>query len=222
MIPEAILFDCDGVLVDSEVIYGAVELEWLTRIGLRYDPDTYRTRFTGLDPRSFTREIRADHAAQTGTAFPDTFFNEMNAEIRRRLDRDLTAVSGIKDLLDRLSDRPMAVASSSRLERLTAKLRQTGLIDRFAPHIYSGEQVPNGKPSPDLFLFAAARLGVAPPACLVIEDSVNGVKAGRAAGMTVWGFAGGGHADARLAERLIQAGAQRAFSSHDQMAAAFP
>jgi beta-phosphoglucomutase-like phosphatase (HAD superfamily) len=101
------------------------------------------------------------------------------------------------------------VASSSTKEGLERKLRQVGLWSHFEPHVYSADHVANAKPAPDLFLHAAEKLGVRPDECLVLEDSVNGVVAGRAAGMRVWGFLGGGHVHDRLGERLIAAGAER-------------
>jgi len=102
-----------------------------------------------------------------------------------------------------------AVASSSTKEGLERKLKQVGLWPHFEPHVYSADHVVNAKPAPDLFLHAAERLGVRPDECLVLEDSVNGVTAARAAGMRVWGFLGGGHVYGRLGERLTAAGAER-------------
>lgn len=110
------------------------------------------------------------------------------------------------------------MASSSTKEGLERKLRQVGLWDHFGGHVYSAEHVTNAKPAPDLFLHAAAQLGIAPVDCLVIEDSVNGVKAGIAAGMTVWGFLGGGHADDGLAARLTGAGAVKILSDWPDVA----
>lgn len=129
------------------------------------------------------------------------------------MDAELEAVPGIQDVLERWQG-PKAVASSSSLRRLQEKLSQTGLARYFHPHVYSGEQVQNGKPAPDLFLFAADRLDLSPDRCLVIEDSANGVRAAAAAGMTVWGFTGGGHADAGLASRLSDAGAAQVVPDH--------
>jgi beta-phosphoglucomutase-like phosphatase (HAD superfamily) len=102
-----------------------------------------------------------------------------------------------------------AVASSSTREGLERKLRQVGLWEHFAPHVYSADHVVHAKPAPDLFLHTAEALGVAPDECLVLEDSVNGVIAARAAGMRVWGFLGGGHSHDRLGARLTAAGAER-------------
>jgi HAD superfamily hydrolase (TIGR01509 family) len=104
---------------------------------------------------------------------------------------------------------PKAVASSSRPAFLREKLTLGGLVDLFEPHIYSTELVARGKPHPDIFLYAAEKLGVASARCLVIEDSVNGVQSGLAAGMTVWGFVGGGHCDEAMGERLLHEGAHR-------------
>ncbi len=213
----AILFDCDGVLVDSEVIYVEVERAHLSRIGLTYSLSDYQSRFNGLTSTDFFAAVAEDYKALGKGPFPDDFASALDEATLIRLDQDLAAVSGIEGLLDAYKG-PKAVASSSRLQRLHRKLRKTGLHHHFAPHIYSGEQVEKGKPAPDLFLHSAAKLQKEPGECLVIEDSVNGVLAGLAAGMTVWGFAGGGHADETLKSRLLDAGAAEAFSSHGEMA----
>src|SRR5207248_156325 len=111
-----------------------------------------------------------------------------------------------------------AVASSSTKEGLERKLRQVGLWQYFEPHVYSADHVQNAKPAPDLFLHAAERLGVAPKQCLVLEDSVHGVTAARAAGMRVWGFLGGGHVHDRHGVRLTAAGAERLVQDWPQAA----
>jgi beta-phosphoglucomutase-like phosphatase (HAD superfamily) len=114
----------------------------------------------------------------------------------------------------------MAVASGSGLERLEHSLKLTRLWDLFAPHIYSTEQVANGKPAPDIYLFAANKLGVNPSQCLVIEDSEHGACAGKAAGMTVYGFTGGSHCNRAWDVRLQQAGADAVFSDMPSLKAA--
>ncbi|MEL7488068.1 MAG: HAD-IA family hydrolase [Pseudomonadota bacterium] len=119
---------------------------------------------------------------------------------------ELKPIDGADDALSRIDAK--AVASSSRAIYLQSKLERTGLLDLVAPHVYSAELVAHGKPAPDIFLYAADRLEADPARCLVVEDSVNGVAAGVAAGMTVWGFTGGGHCFEGHAERLIDAGAQ--------------
>jgi len=214
---EAILFDCDGVLVDSEKIYVEVEREHLARIGLHYELNDYMDRFQGLGGTDFWASIERDYKALGKGALPQTFGPDLDAATLARIGTELSEIAGIKELLE-AHEGPRAVASSSRLQRLVHKLQHTGLYDYFAPHIYSGEQVENGKPAPDLFLYAAGRLGVEPATTLVIEDSSNGVKAGLAAGMTVWGFVGGGHSHNRHAAQLTAAGAHRIVGSHDDLA----
>ncbi|WP_417687619.1 HAD family hydrolase [Roseibium sp.] len=215
---QVIIFDCDGVLVNSEVIYHAVEMEHLARIGLVYEPLDYSVRFTGLHGRDFMAALRADHAKLDQGPFPDDFQDNMVRDMYARMETELTAVEGIQGLLDRHAG-PRAVASSSALKGLLRKLEITHLGHRFDGHVYSGDQVANGKPAPDLFLMAADKLGAAPVDCLVLEDSVNGVKAGVAAGMTVWGFTGAGHADDGLGDRLRAAGADNVVSSFAEMTA---
>lgn len=214
---EAILFDCDGVLVDSEKIYVAVEREHLARIGLEYELHDYLIRFQGLGSNDFWAAVDRDYRALGKGPLPEHFGPDLDAATMARIELELSEISGIKQLLE-IHKGPRAVASSSRLHRLIGKLRHTGLYSYFEPHIYSGEQVTNGKPAPDLFLFAAERLGVDPSATLVIEDSTNGVKAGLAAGMTVWGFVGGGHSHDGHAAQLEAAGAHRVVDSHDNLA----
>lgn len=215
---EAILFDCDGVLVDSEKIYVEVEREHLARVGLNYELKDYMNRFQGLSGVDFWAALDADHKSLGKGPLPENFGPELDIATMERMDRELSEISGIKSLLN-AHDGPRAVASSSRLHRLIQKLHHTGLHDFFDPHIYSGEQVGNGKPAPDLFLFAASKLDVAPEKCLVIEDSANGVKAGLSAGMTVWGFVGGGHSHDTHADQLAEAGAHKVVDSHDSLAA---
>lgn len=214
---EALIFDCDGVLVDSETIYVEVERKLLAGIGLHYELNDYQNRFNGLTSTDFIAALEKEYSRLDKGAFPADFAANLDATATARMDVELEAMPGIASFMDRFVH-PTAVASSSRLARLEKKLTQTGLHGYFAPHIYSGEQVANGKPAPDLFLFTADRLAVDPSRCLVIEDSVNGVKAGVAAGMKVWGFVGGGHAGPDLGDRLINAGAEIVLSSHEHLA----
>jgi HAD superfamily hydrolase (TIGR01509 family) len=108
----------------------------------------------------------------------------------------------------------IAIASSSRAHFLESKLKRMGLYELAAPHVYSADLVAAGKPAPDIFLYAAEKIGAAPAGCLVLEDSVNGVRAGVAAGMAVWGFTGGGHCYVGYGERLAEAGAHRVVSDY--------
>jgi HAD superfamily hydrolase (TIGR01509 family) len=203
---QAVIFDCDGVLVDSEVLALDVELAMLAGHGLTFSREDYVTRFMGLSYERFHAVIDAEAVQRLGAPLPQDFRTELAARLRRTMIERLTAIPGAEAAVA-AARLPKAVASSSTREGLERKLRQVGLWDSFAPHVYSAEHVTHAKPAPDLFLHAAAQLDVAPGDCLVIEDSVNGVRAGIAAGMTVWGFLGGGHADDGLATRLTAAGA---------------
>ena len=195
-------------MVDSEIIAVEVERALLSEHGLHYEKPDFIARFMGMSDNAFYAALAADSRERLSRELPDDFRARVNAGKRAISEKSLAAVAGIEDAIAQLR-LPKAVASSSQTHQLDYKLRRTGLWDHFAPHIYSADHVTHAKPAPDLFLHAASALGVAPRDCLVIEDSVNGVKAGLAAGMRVWGFAGGGHMDDAGAARLLNAGAER-------------
>lgn len=202
---DAILFDCDGVLVDSEILGLDDCAAYLGGHGLSYAPADLVRLFTGLRDDVFAARLIDAYRRANGGEPPADFFEGLVDTRRRRRD-ELQPVAGAADALARIVA-PKAVASSSRAVFLDSKLKRTGLYDLVAPHVYSAELVSAGKPAPDIFLYAAERLGAAPARCLVIEDSANGVAAGLAAGMTVWGFLGGGHCFDGHGERLVKAGA---------------
>ncbi|MEE7494087.1 HAD family hydrolase [Methylobacterium oryzae] len=210
-----VIFDCDGVLVDSEPLSLACLTAGLNRIGVDIDFDTVRARFTGTAMPSIMAHIASDY----GVTAPAGFVEAVKAETLALFDAELTAMRGVAEAVAAVG-LPVCVASSSDPVRLRHSLTLTGLLPLFGAHVFSSAQVARGKPFPDLFLFAAERMGVAPAACLVIEDSVPGVTAARSAGMRVAGFTGGGHwghdpAGAALAE----AGAARIFSNFSDLAA---
>jgi beta-phosphoglucomutase-like phosphatase (HAD superfamily) len=204
----AVIFDCDGVLIDSEVIAVEVETALLAAHGLHYEIPEFVARFMGMSDKAFYAALSDDSILRLGRALPDDFKARVDAGKRLLNEQKLAAIAGIEFAVARLS-LPKAVASSSETHHLDYKLRKTGLWDLFAPHIYSADHVTHAKPAPDLFLHAANALDVDPSDCLVIEDSVNGVKAALAANMRVWGFAGGGHMDDAGRARLTAAGAER-------------
>ncbi|HEY0266190.1 MAG TPA: HAD family hydrolase [Rhizomicrobium sp.] len=209
------MFDCDGVLVDSEVIALRVELEILAEHGLAFDRADYVARFMGLSADAYHAAIDAEALARLGR--PLSAAIRQSERLRAVMVAEMQAVPGAHDAVSALR-LPFAIASSGSLEGLERKLTRTGLWDLFAPHVYSADHVRRAKPAPDLFLHAARALGVAPSDCLVIEDSIHGVIAARAAGMRVWGFLGGGHADAALGERLVGAGAEQLVADWPQAA----
>jgi beta-phosphoglucomutase-like phosphatase (HAD superfamily) len=203
----AIIFDCDGVLVDSEVLAMEVEIKALAEIDLVYDDSEFRARFLGMSNTAFYDALEADHRIRHGRDLPDGFRQMCHGRYQAAWHR-LAEVPGARDAVGRVS-LPKAVASSSTRDGLARKLRQTNLWPLFAPHIYSADHVARAKPAPDLFLYTADALGIAPARCLVLEDSANGIAAARAAGMTAWGFTGGGHMGETCGVRLQAAGAER-------------
>ncbi|GJE28648.1 HAD family hydrolase [Methylobacterium organophilum] len=213
--PALVVFDCDGVLVDSEPISLATLTRALNGIGLATDIDQVRERFAGTSMRSIMERVRAED----GLSAPEGFVERVKAETLRAFDAELSAVAGVAALLRDLP-LPFCVASSSDPVRLRHSLGLTGLLPFFEGRIFSSTEVARGKPFPDLFLHAAGRMGAAPEACLVVEDSVPGVQAARAAGMRVIGFTGGGHwGHDRGGAALSQAGADPVVADHPALAA---
>jgi HAD superfamily hydrolase (TIGR01509 family) len=204
---DLIIFDCDGVLVDSEVISCRAHAETLTRHGYPITAEQVFDRFLGRSTRQANMEVEAE----LGRALPDDFHLQLQDELFRTFEAGLEAVPHIHTALNAI-DRPVCVASSGSHERMRISLGRTRLYDRFAPNIFSASQVDHGKPAPDLFLFAAGQMNVPPERCLVIEDSVPGVIGGRAAGMPVLGFDGGSHCRPGHGASLREAGAVTIFS----------
>jgi HAD superfamily hydrolase (TIGR01509 family) len=204
---KAILWDCDGCLIDSETIACGHAAEELTEAGYPISLHEFVVRFAGKSRQDIYAIVRQE----TGIELNDKIDPAVTKREREaRFKRDLLPIDGIREALDAI-DLPMAIASGSEMERLKQTLKLTQLWDRFLPHIYSASLVPHGKPAPDIFLYAAQKLGVAPADCLVIEDSENGVKAGVAAGMTVFGFTGGGH----VPDPQVHAALLRSLGAHD-------
>ena len=209
---DLIIFDCDGVLVDSEVISCRAHANVLSRHGYPITQQQVFDRFLGRS----TRQANSEVEAELGRALPDDFHVQLQDELFRSFEADLEAVPHIHSALDAIAQ-AVCVASSGSHQRMNVTLGRTRLYDRFAPNIFSASQVSNGKPAPDLFLFAASQLNVSPERCLVIEDSVPGVTGGRAAGMTVLGFHGGSHCRPGYGDRLRAAGAAATFDDMRQL-----
>ncbi len=197
------IFDCDGVLVDSELIALDVLSIMMGEYGHPMDVAACQDAFMGRHNADIVRGIEA----RIGRALPSDEGLRMRARMIDRFGGELRAVAGVADALARLTG-PRCVASSSDRERIALTLRLTGLDGFFRGHIFSGTEVAHGKPAPDLFLHAARTMGVAPRDCVVVEDAVAGVRAAVAAGMPVVGFTGGSHTDSGHAGRLRAAGAR--------------
>jgi HAD superfamily hydrolase (TIGR01509 family) len=211
---DLIIFDCDGVLVDSEVISCRTHAEMLTRHGYPISVDQVHDRFLGRS----AHEARAEIERELGRALPDDLDVQLKTELYRSFSATLEAIPGIEQALAAISQ-PVCVASSGSPERIRTSLTLVNLYNRFAPNIFSAAQVNNGKPAPDLFLFAAGQMQVSPGRCLVIEDSVPGVIAACAAGMAVLGFDGGSHCRPTTAATLRSAGATATFGDMRQLPA---
>jgi HAD superfamily hydrolase (TIGR01509 family) len=196
-----LIFDCDGVLVDSEGLSCQIDAEILTECGVPYTTQDVMREFVGVSIKDQITRIEAER----GIRLPDDFTERLNRTLFARFETDLKSIEGVRDAILSLPF-PRCVASSSIPERIALSLRVTGLGDLF-DHIFSSTQVARGKPAPDLFLHAAEQMNARPEDCLVIEDSTAGVQAAVAAGMRVIGFVGGEHCGPEHAEKLQRAGA---------------
>jgi HAD superfamily hydrolase (TIGR01509 family) len=183
---ELVIFDCDGVLVDSERIAVRVEAEFLAELGWPLSQAEIVERFMGRTTEYMDEAIEA----QLGSRLPGDWSDQFQRRYREAFAAELVPVDGVLDALDQIAV-PTCVASSGSHDKLRFTLGHTGLYERFEGRIFSGYEVANGKPAPDLFLHAAARMGAGPARCAVVEDSLYGVLAARAAGMRVFGYAGG-------------------------------
>jgi HAD superfamily hydrolase (TIGR01509 family) len=205
--PDLIIFDCDGVLVDSEVLSCRCLSGVLAGYGVSLGLDQALDLFLG---RSVTA-VR-EHYQALGRLLPDQFPAELKAGVRTAFLSGLCPIEGVKRVVEDLQI-PHCVASSSDLDRVSFSLALTGLAPHFDGRLYTSQMVERGKPAPDLFLHAAESMRADPRRTLVIEDSVSGVTAGKAAGMTVWGFVGGSHYQSRDGKAILAAaGADRVFA----------
>lgn len=192
MRPDLIIFDCDGVLVDTEGLGTARLAEWLTIAGYPIEAHACRRRFEGMSMKLVQAEIEA-----LGVPLGADFVDRWNAGLPDLFAAGVDEVPGVRDFIGmvRASAVPYCVASSARVSKMHITLGHTGLLPFFEHAMFSASMVPRGKPFPDLFLHAAEKMGAPPETCVVIEDSVAGTKAGRAAGMTVYSYAGDPFAD---------------------------
>ena len=183
---DLVIFDNDGVLVDSERLANEILARLLTEAGLPMTTEASITTYLG----SSMERVRELAEAELGRPLPADLVDRYHAELFDRMGSELRAVPGIDSVLDDLDGTARCVASSGSPERIRRSLTLTDLIGRFAPEsLFSAAEVSRGKPAPDLFVHAAARMGVAPDRCVVVEDPPAGVAAARAAGMAVIGFA---------------------------------
>jgi HAD superfamily hydrolase (TIGR01509 family) len=209
---DLVIFDCDGVLVDSELISCRAHSQMLTTHGYPITSDQVLERFLGVSDR----EARLIVEAELGRSLPVDFEAQVKAATLKFYEGDLRAIANVGEAIAAI-DLKKCVASSGTPEKIHHGLTCAGLYDVLAPHIFSATQVKRGKPAPDLFLFAAERMDAQPERCLVIEDSIPGVTGAIAAGMTVLGFHGGSHCGPGHGDTLRAAGAAVIFDDMRQL-----
>ncbi|MDE1901344.1 MAG: HAD family hydrolase [Alphaproteobacteria bacterium] len=210
-----VIFDCDGVLIDSEGLAHQALVETLRDYGIDMTLEDALNRYMGVSSVDETADIEMRYNVK----MPADYLDKKGMRRHALYEKALKATPGIFDMIDALPWKK-CVASSTKPEGLRHSLGLTGLWGKLAPHIFSASQVERGKPAPDLFLFAAAQMNTAPEHCLVIEDSPAGVQAARAAHMRVWGFTGGSHCPPGHGDRLLQDGAEKVFARMDDLARA--
>lgn len=202
-----VIFDCDGVLVDSEIVAARVLARELTAIGFPLTADDCASRYTGISMGSVLSRVEAEW----GRSPPVDFVERVSAADAEAFRTELRPVAGARKVVRELAQ-PKCVASSGRLAKMRLTLSLTGLLPFLEPHLFSAEMVARGKPAPDLLLYAAERMNFSPARCIVVEDSQAGVRAAVAAGMRVIGFAGGSHCAPGHDALLRAAGAPLVFT----------
>ena len=185
---DLVILDCDGVLIDSEVISAQMLVAELALLGVEIDMAYVVRYFLGRSYPTVMNTIRRDFGLKLTPEFEEQYRNRLLEAFETRLE----TMPGVAAMLEDLAV-PCCVATSSSPRRVEFSLRCVGLWDRLGPVTYTASLVAQGKPAPDLFLYAAAKMGVAPERCLVVEDSLPGLRAGLAAALTPWRFVGGSH-----------------------------
>lgn len=216
MEPQLIIFDCDGVLVDSEFLAAEVESKLLTDAGYPIEPEEIAERFAGLTWKDILLQVEKE----SGIPISAQLIEESARLMDHKLRNELNVIDGAEQVIASLNY-PKAVASNSISSSLKMMLEQSTLYDLFAPNIFSAREVGSQKPkpAPDVYLFVARHFNVDPARAIVIEDSTHGVHAARAAGMRVIGFTGGAHTYPGHADKLTDAGAETVISRHRDLPA---
>jgi HAD superfamily hydrolase (TIGR01509 family) len=207
-----ILFDCDGVLIDSELISAECASEELAAVGMQLSAQEVLKRFLGR-----SRKEIASNARDAGHSVPVDFVERLESRISKCFEERLLPISDVKELLKRVNT-PICVASGSSPSYLHQALERTGLLQSFGNNVFSATMVRHPKPAPDLFLYSAATMQVEPSQCLVVEDSMSGIAAARAAAMSVIGFIGGSHLKPDLVRAdYYEAGCTAVFESMQEL-----
>ncbi len=205
---DLIIFDCDGVLIDSEIISAQMLIDELAVLGVQIDLTYVARHFLGRSYPTVMETIRREF----NLILPPEFEELYRARLLAKFEQDLKIMPHVADVLAQLQ-LPFCIATSSSPMRAAKSLAMVGLGHLAGPRLFTSTMVARGKPAPDLFLHAAAQMGADPARCLVIEDSLTGVRAALAAGMPVWRFTGGSHLKDRVLDEPDDARADRRFAS---------
>ncbi len=205
---DLVIFDCDGVLIDSEIISASMLIEELAQLGVRIDLAYVAEHFLGRSYPVVMEQLRREFSLELPPGFEDQYRERLLAAFQT----DLRPMQGIRELTEALNV-PFCIATSSSPRRAAFSLNLVGLGHFAGDRLFTASQVSHGKPAPDLFLFAAAQMGVDPSRALVIEDSLTGVRAALAARMEVWRFVGGSHLGADVPDEPLDARPHRRFAS---------
>lgn len=207
-----IIFDCDGVLIETEALANQCEVNALKKLGYQISLEEYIDLTLGRHNLQITEILKE----KKGMKLPEGFWNEINIEQRVLFKKELTAVNGVLQVVRSMSQ-PKCIASSSGMEKLHYTLGITNLLPFFEGRIFSTEFVKRGKPFPDIYLYAADKMGVTPKDCIVIEDSPAGIEGGLAAGMTVLAFGGGKHITPHIKAKIKGLGAHYFFDKMNDL-----
>jgi HAD superfamily hydrolase (TIGR01509 family) len=202
-VPDLIIYDCDGTLIDSERLVARICMEEIHALGLmHWTMDRYFASFVGMPGHVGWGKVADD----LGRGLPEGLNASVDARILALMRTELETLPGARDAIVTIGGN-RCVASSTSQPHLTDNIRHVGLHDLFGDHIFSASQVRRAKPAPDVFLFSASQMGHDPKDCIVVEDSVPGAIAGSRAGMKVIGFTGAAHDPDLMHQRLLEAGA---------------
>ncbi len=213
---ELIIFDCDGVLMDSEIVAAAAEIEIYKEFGIDMTPEEFSERFAGQDSTA----VKAKMEEELGRPLPERVIADTHSNVNEKTIADAKMIEGADTVLDML-DQARCICSNSPQERLKGMLGRVGLYDRFRPYVFSAQDTdpPVFKPKPDIILKALTEFEVKPAEALVIEDSIHGIEAAKRAGTRVIGFTGASHSYSGHADQLIEAGAETVISRHSDLPA---
>lgn len=213
-----VIFDCDGVLVDSEYLAAQIESQLLTDSGFKISPEELAERYAGLIFIDILKEIEKQSTIPLSASLVD----RVPELFRSRMANELQAIDGVRAAVQLVTEKyPYCLCSNSKSADIKNMLTTVGLYDLFEDRIYSAPEVgtKKPKPAPDVYLYAAEKMKATPKNTIVIEDSIHGVRGATAAGMRVIGFTGGSHAYPGLADALTEAGAETVISRHSNLAA---